>query len=68
MKLSEIVRACRSLSDIMGVYKDWPLTQFLLMPHSFEWIAYLRRRRERRSRRQGALQAVPAAILQLCKH
>ena len=39
----EIVRRHRNLEEILAVCADWPLTQFILMPHDWHWIAFERR-------------------------
>ena len=54
-QVTETIRSCRNLSEILGTYEDWPLTQFLFLPHSWEWVAYQRRPREPTEPPQGPL-------------
>ena len=45
-QVTEIVRPCRDVKDILAACNEWPLTQFILMPHSWGALAYHRKRAE----------------------
>lgn len=42
-KVAETLRARASLHDILRVYADQPLTQFLWAPYAWKWIAFERK-------------------------
>ena len=45
-QVTEIVRPYHDVADILAAYNEWPLTQFILMPHSWGALAYHRKRAE----------------------
>jgi L-gulonolactone oxidase len=39
----EVIRSGCNIGEILDSYKDWPLTQFVLFPYSWQWLSYQRK-------------------------
>ncbi len=47
--IREEVRICRRISDVLGLYKAHPLTQFAFIPYQWDYVAFQRRKIEGRA-------------------
>jgi FAD/FMN-containing dehydrogenase len=44
--VAETIRDHADLQQILATYDEWPLTQFVLFPYCWRWIAYQRKRHD----------------------
>jgi L-gulono-1,4-lactone dehydrogenase len=42
-QVAEVVRSRRTVEEILATYAQWPLTQFVLFPHAWRWLAFERK-------------------------